>query len=338
MPLYAPELHGTDAAGARIEEYCLWCYKDGGFTQDVTMEEMIRLCAGYAGGDSRLHIARMRTFYPHLKRWAKKEATESEYYRSVNRVIDHVKNHLHEPTDLHTLASIAHISPYHFHRIFKNVIGESVSDYVLRLRMEYVADRLQTTPLPLAELAERTGYSSEQALSRAFKGYFDLPPKTFRKLYFQETFKDELTPRICRIAAKTVITLREGGGWQRLYMYALASRLLSEATESVEVIRQEAFLPALSVRERLEPDRFAEIVSLPEGLYAIFTHRGDPSRIAELYAAVRNYWFMTGKYVPAASPAYVVFLSNAMTTPPAELLSELYVPIHRTSVGSAKEI
>lgn len=327
MPLYSPELLGTGADGRAVEEYCVYCYREGGFTQDVTMEEMIRLCAGYAGGNVRLHAARMRAFYPHLKRWAKKEDTENEYYKSINRVIEHVKNNLHEATDLHTLAGVARISPWHFHRIFKQVIGESPADYVTRLRMEYVADRLQTTPLSLAELAERTGYSSEQALSRAFKGYFDLPPKTFRRLYFQETFKDELVPRICKIAARTVVSLREGGGWQRLYMYALVNRLLSEATESVEVIRGEAFVPALTVRERPEPDRHAEVDVLPEGLYAIFTHRGAPDGIAELYAAVRNYWFMTGKYAPAASPAYVVFLSNAMSTPPAEQLSELYVPV-----------
>jgi predicted transcriptional regulator YdeE len=75
---------------------------------------------------------------------------------------------------------------------------------------------------------------------------------------------------------------------------------------------------------------------LPEGLYAIFTHRGDPAGISALYAAVQNYWFSTGKYIPAPSSPYVVYLSNAMTTPPAEQLSELYVPIHLISVGSAK--
>ena len=327
MPLYAPELHGTDADGGRVGEYCIHCYRDGGFMQDVTMEEMMRLCASYTEGNIRFRIAGMRTLYPHLKRWAKKEDTENEHYRSIRRVLEHVKANLHEPTDLKTLAGIARISPWHFHRIFKQVIGESLSDYVVRLRMEYVAKQLQTSAMSLAELAEHTGYSSEQALSRAFKNYFDLPPKTFRKLYFQETFKEELVPRICKIAAKTAIALREGGGWQRLYMYALVNRLLSEATESIEVIREGAFLPALTTVEQRPPDRHTESLLLPEGLYAIFTHRGGTEAVGPLYEAVCHYWLPKSKYRPGPGMPYVVFLSHPAQVPAAELLTEIYVPI-----------
>lgn len=252
----------------------------------------MRLCANYAEGNTRFYVASMRELYPHLKRWAKKEDTESEYYRSLNRVIGYVKEHLHENTDLKTLAGIARISPYHFHRIFKSFIGESLGDYVNRLRMEYVAGQLKTSGLSLAELAERTGYSSEQALSRAFKKYFDIPPKTFKTMFFRELFKGEITPRICRVAAKNVVMLREmipgGRGWQKLYMYAVVNSLMNETTESLEVISEGVYRPALTAREAPAQDRHAESATLPEGIYAIFTHRGEPAAIEGLYAAVRN--------------------------------------------------
>lgn len=330
MPLHHPDMYGTAANGMPIEDYCVHCFRDGGFTSDVTMEEMMRLCANYVDGNTRFYIASMKTLYPHLKRWAKKENTESEYYKSINRVLDHVKANLHEQADLKTLAGIARISPYHFHRIFKSVIGEPIGEYVNRMRMEYVAERLKTSGLSLAELAGQAGYSSEQALSRAFKSYFGLPPRAFKTTFFKETFGRELKPRICKVAAKKVIMLRglpDQDAWNRLYMYALVNRLLSDTIESIEVIQNESYRPALTTGEGVCSGRHAESLMLQEGLYAIFTHRGEFAAIEGLYAAVRNYWLPAGKYTQAPAYPYVVFLNNAMHTPKEELLSELYFPV-----------
>ena len=46
MPL-TPEILGTNADGTQNEEYCIYCYKDGAFTGDFTMEEMVEFCAQF---------------------------------------------------------------------------------------------------------------------------------------------------------------------------------------------------------------------------------------------------------------------------------------------------
>ena len=326
-------MYGTDRHGVHIEDYCVYCYKDGRFTSDVTMNEMIRLCARFVEGNSHdLAIANMKMYFPTLKRWARKENTQHEYYKSITRVLQYIQEHLEENTDLKTLAGIACISPYHFHRIFKATIGESLAEYVQRLRLEYVAEQLKISGLSLGELAERTGYSSEQALSRAFKRYFSLPPKAFKKSFFEDRFGDKtLKPRICKVAARNAIRLREGNSeeknWQKLYMYAIVNRLLFDTTESLEVMWNGDFYPALTVRELPRTNNHIHPVVLPEGLYAIFTHKGEIGKIVELYEAVRNYWLPTAKYILAGSMPYIVYLSNSMDTPPEEFLSELYLPV-----------
>ena len=40
MPMDTPELFGTNADGSKNEDYCTYCFKDGKFTQDVTMEKI----------------------------------------------------------------------------------------------------------------------------------------------------------------------------------------------------------------------------------------------------------------------------------------------------------
>lgn len=333
MPIRTSEMYGTGKNGFHVEDYCVYCYKDGEFTEDVTMDEMIRLCSRYVKGNSRdVAIVNMKLQYPRLKRWARKEETQHEYHKSINRVLEYIQEHLSENTDLKTLAGIANLSPFHFHRIFKITIGESLAGYVQRLRLEYVAEQLKHSRLSLGELAVKTGYSSEQALSRAFKKYFSLPPSVFKASFFEEQFRNELTPRLCKVAVKTVISLQEEkpnkNTWQKLYMYAMVNRLLSETTESIEVIKNGIFHPGLSTRELITTNKHIVSETLPEGLYAIFTHKGSLDKVAELFEGVLNYWIPKSKYsLSTTATPYVVYLNSPAMVAEKDLLTEIYVPV-----------
>lgn len=333
MPIRSNDLYGTGPNGIPIEDYCVYCYKDGEFTNDVTMDEMIGLCLRYVNGNSRdVAAVNMKMQYPRLKRWARKEKTQHEYHKSINRVLDYIQEHLGDETDLKTLAGIAHISPFHFHRIFKTTIGESLAEYVQRLRLEYVAEQLMNSGLSLHELAERTGYSSEQALSRAFKKYFSLPPKVFKASFYKDKFSDQLTPRICKVTAKSVLKLREAKpnekSWQKLYMYALVNRLLTETTESIEIIGKKSFIPCLIIKEKATANEHIDSDTLPESLYAIFTHKGPYEGVKELYRAVINYWLGSSKYtLTERAIPYVIYISNPSTTAEQDLITEIYIPV-----------
>jgi hypothetical protein len=79
MPLEAEEHFGTNADQSKNEEYCVYCFKDGAFTQDMTTDEMIEHCVQYLDDfnkDSGLQLTReqaigqMKLYFPDLKRWA----------------------------------------------------------------------------------------------------------------------------------------------------------------------------------------------------------------------------------------------------------------------------
>ena len=78
MPL-TDEIFGTNADGSKSEEYCIYCFKDGAFTGDFTMEEMIDFCSQFVeqyNKDSGQNLtqneykAMLRQYYPRLKRWS----------------------------------------------------------------------------------------------------------------------------------------------------------------------------------------------------------------------------------------------------------------------------
>lgn len=56
------------------------------------------------------------------------------YVARINRVVDYIGAHLAEILDLQTLAGVAHFSPWHFHRVFQAVTGETLADCVSRRR------------------------------------------------------------------------------------------------------------------------------------------------------------------------------------------------------------
>ena len=62
-----------------------------------------------------------------------------EYEKRVNRVIDHIRDHLADELSLESLAAIAAFSPFHFHRIFRAMTGETLAAFVQRLRLERAA-------------------------------------------------------------------------------------------------------------------------------------------------------------------------------------------------------
>src|SRR6185436_19932594 len=69
-----------------------------------------------------------------------------EYDRRVNRVIDHIREHLADELPLAALARLAAFSPFHFHRVFRAVTGETVAGFVHRLRIEKAAAALRDHP------------------------------------------------------------------------------------------------------------------------------------------------------------------------------------------------
>lgn len=80
MPMDTPELFGTNADGSKNEDYCTYCFKDGKFTQNVTMDEMIDVCLEHLdefNKDSEKKVTAdeaktmMKEYFPTLKRWKK---------------------------------------------------------------------------------------------------------------------------------------------------------------------------------------------------------------------------------------------------------------------------
>lgn len=102
-----------------------------------------------------------------------------DYVTRVNRAIDHVMRHVAEPLPLEEVARVACFSPFHFHRIFRSLVGETLHEFVKRVRLERVLHLLAHEGGTLTEIALRCGFSSSSELSRSFRAHYGVPPSAF---------------------------------------------------------------------------------------------------------------------------------------------------------------
>lgn len=104
------------------------------------------------------------------------------YVEGIARVMAYVHDHLDGDLRLATLAGVAGFSPYHFHRVFRAIVGETLHDFVRRTRAQAAARALVQRPeLPISEVARSCGYSSPAVFAREFRHHFGLTATRYRQ-------------------------------------------------------------------------------------------------------------------------------------------------------------
>ena len=123
--------------------------------------------------------------------------TNEKYEQAILSTLIHIQTHLEGDLNLDILAGRAGFSPYHFHRIFREVIGEPAKEYIRRLRIDRAAYRLKISEETIMRIALDAGFKTHESFTRAFQRQFGLPPSEFRRNFLQASSarKKQLQPR-----------------------------------------------------------------------------------------------------------------------------------------------
>ncbi|HMR66375.1 MAG TPA: AraC family transcriptional regulator [Anaerolineae bacterium] len=104
-----------------------------------------------------------------------------EYTARINRVIDYIQTHLSQELSLDTLAGVANFSKFHFHRLFRVMTGETLNQFIQRLRLEKAANQLIHNPKKsITEIALDSGFSGSATFARAFKEMYQMSASDWR--------------------------------------------------------------------------------------------------------------------------------------------------------------
>ncbi len=104
-----------------------------------------------------------------------------EYKARIERVLQYIDANLTDKLSLDDVAKVSHFSPFHFHRIFTGILGETVNDYIARRKLERAINVLIFKPeLSVTQVALAGGFSSSANFAKAVKLHFGFSPSEIR--------------------------------------------------------------------------------------------------------------------------------------------------------------
>lgn len=278
-------------------------------------------------------------------------ATTESYSRRLQRVAEHIWAHLDEPMDLAELAEIACFSPFHFHRIYRATMGETVAETLVRLRLMRAARQLAHEQVPIVEIARRAGYGSTAAFSRAFRASYGRPPSAFRadKADCAETAL--LTPAAGAASMKVEIQIlgpmrlayvphkgppqTVGRAFDRLMAWAGPRGLTLPAHWGVAVWtgdmintppEDQAAIAGLTVGPEVQADETVAIYEVPGGRHAVVLYKGPFVHIGRAHDLLFA-WLPASGEEPADRPLFEINFNDPRRTAPEDLLTQVCLPL-----------
>ena len=279
---------------------------------------------------------------------------QESYVRRFTRVIEHIYAHMDEELDLNRLAEVAALSPWHWHRTWQAVYGETVSATVRRLRLQRAAADLAHGAMPLDEIWPRAGYGSQAAFARAFRDAYGMPPAEFRKSGSHAQFptspharrgdKAMHQVRIEKLPAARYAVVPHRGSYMEIgksfetLFGILAARNLLRPGLCMKGLyySDPSIVPEAELRSAAGiqiPDAAfpvappLEIAESIGGDYAILRHKGPYTDMKPAYDWLFGEWLMQSGREAADGPVLEDYLNNPREVPPTELLTDICLPL-----------
>ena len=288
----------------------------------------------------------------HSKLTYMRTITYNDYIQRINKVVAYINDHLDESLDLKTLAEVAALSEFHFHRVFKALKGESIGAHISRLRIEAAARLLRYSALSIEDIAFNIGYEAPAALSKAFKNQYGITPTKYRTnkdIYImkKEIINPDLAlkaPKIMELEPKNLIyvaltgeygTLDYGKAYEQLWAVVKSQKLFTKGIESICVSYDdpkitEASLQrsevSLAIHKPAHPEGEVSCKTLAGGKYAVFFYQGSYSYLSAVYDAAMR-WVIDSEYEVREEPTFEKYLNDSHRTPEEKLKTEVYIPI-----------
>jgi AraC family transcriptional regulator len=299
----------------------------------------------------------------------KKRAAQAnaEYTRRIDRVIDHLRDHLDRPMKLEELAKVACFSEFHFHRIFGAITGETLNAFTNRLRLEKAARLLRYSSRSATEIALECGFSSSATFSRAFRAAYETSPSQFRKSgeikkskIRKELFAESeylLPMSAAEKQAAFPVELVDFPEWTIAYIrvansfegdrvvdafrtmteWAKSRGILSEGTLFGMSIDDPSVTPKHLYRYEVcfaSPRPFTCIegmskARMPAMRYAVAKVSGDIKVVATAWDYLFSDWLIKSSYEPEHAPALEIFADKEKATNWSNFELELCVPVKR---------
>ncbi|MEW9899141.1 AraC family transcriptional regulator [Chitinivorax sp. PXF-14] len=269
----------------------------------------------------------------------------------IQEVIDYVEDNLQSDFGIRDLAELAGMSHWHFQRVFRATVGETVKNYIRRRRLSWAAQRLLDGKENVLDIALDAGFDSNEAFTRAFRAQFGASPREFRQnrqapgfpqikpqitqVYLEHLHHNvglaprlDASPEIRLVGIKADLTvpheafdLIELGRplWQSFLarLGEVPNRVGERAALLCDIVSSSETEIRVFIMPCIEVGNFSDV---PEGMVttvrpalhnAVFSHAGSGSAWEYTMHYIFGAWLPCSGYVLADAPAFFRFAPQA---------------------------
>jgi AraC family transcriptional regulator len=290
-----------------------------------------------------------------------KPSTERDYHERIVRTLVYIQQHLDDELELEQVAGVAAFSSFHFHRVFRGLVGETLKEHVRRLRLERAARNLKQSGEPVTQIALQAGFETHESFTRAFGDMFNLPPSTYRDAhkpapeskshthlddvsgYHPPEYGDIPPVEVKELAPMRLVFLRHvgpysqvGATWGRLMAWAGMRGLLGPGMMMIGIVHDDPdvtppdkvrYDAAVAVTRPVQPEGEFGVMELAGGSYAVVTHKGPYENLGKMYQRIYGGWLPKSGHHLRDAPAFEQYLNSPQNTKPEDLLTLIHVPI-----------
>ena len=290
-----------------------------------------------------------------------KASTGQDYRERIVRTLVYIQQHLDDALELEQVASVAAFSSFHFHRIFRGLVGETLKEHVRRLRLERAARNLKQLDGPILELALQAGFETHESFTRAFGDMFGISPSAYRTAHqpapesASGTHLDDVSGyhppeyaglppvEVKELPATRVVFLRHvgpytqvGATWGRLMTWTGMRGLLGPGMKLIGMVHDDPdvtppdkvrYDAAVTVSRLVHPEGDFGVMELAGGRDAVVTHKGPYETLGKTYQRVYGGWLPKSGYALRDVPAFEQYLNSPRDTRPEDLLTLIHLPL-----------
>ncbi|WP_431303791.1 AraC family transcriptional regulator [Sediminicoccus sp. BL-A-41-H5] len=276
-----------------------------------------------------------------------KSRTLADHATRIARAMAHLAAQPDRTPSLEELADVAAFSPWHFHRAYRSLTGETPAETLARIRLSRAAAALIKSDAPMARIAAAAGYGSTAAFTRAFREALGIPPGAYRQraaigapIPEEETMQDIIiveTPPLHLAALPHRGSFDAMGPvFDRLGAWAGARGLINETTRFIGIYPDDPHsvpeaelrsLAALTVPPGTPLDPGMEVVDIPALRCARLRYQGPYAELEAVYERLYGAWLPQSGEEAGDFPVFEEYLNDCRSLPPSEWLTDILLPL-----------
>lgn len=293
--------------------------------------------------------------------------TDSPYLKAINSALNYIEENLDRSIGLNELGMKTNISPFHFHRMFQAFTGYTPGEYIRKRRLTEAAMKLLQTDERVIDIALDYCFQSQESFTRAFRKQFGITPAKYRSqgenryLFERRSISEEalkhwnggitMQPKIIEKESFKVLGIQGDFTMENNTIPQMWDAFIPRMGEIKNRVNPEICYgicsspgPETNYQEFTEQTIFNELVcqevadfnhipagmttrTIPDGKYAVFTHKGPLSNLKHTYDYIYKNWLPDSQYKVSAPYDFELYDGrfNYMDQENSEI--DIYVPI-----------